>query len=73
MSPIQKERISENFNRHKYRFKEGEHFYCLEGDELKRFRATHQIDDLHENVNKIYLWTEKGALLHAKSLNTDRA
>ena len=25
------------------------------------------------NLNKLYLWTEKGAFLHAKSLNTDRA
>ena len=26
-----------------------------------------------KNLNKIYLWTESGALLHAKSLNTDKA
>lgn len=25
------------------------------------------------NVNKLYLWTERGALLYAKSLNTDKA
>lgn len=25
------------------------------------------------NIGKLYLWTEKGALLHAKSLNTDKA
>lgn len=25
------------------------------------------------NLNKLYLWTERGALLHAKSLNTDKA
>ena len=25
------------------------------------------------NVNKVYLWTQKGAFLHAKSLNTDKA
>jgi hypothetical protein len=26
-----------------------------------------------KGVNKLYLWTEKGALMHAKSLNTDKA
>lgn len=26
-----------------------------------------------KKVSILYLWTEKGALLHAKSLNTDRA
>ena len=26
-----------------------------------------------KNLNKLYLWTEKGAFLHAKSLNTDTA
>ena len=25
------------------------------------------------NLNKVYLWTQKGAFLHAKSLNTDKA
>lgn len=25
------------------------------------------------NINTLYLWTERGALLHAKSLNTDKA
>ena len=33
----------------------------------------HQIDDGLKNASKLYLWTERGALLHAKSLNTDRA
>lgn len=44
--------------------------YVLEGAEL---RATRKIYALPKNVNKLYLWTEKGALLHAKSLNTDQA
>lgn len=66
------ERITKNFNRNKDRYKNGKHFILLEGDELKGFRATSQID-LSPNVNKLYLWTEKGAWLHAKSLNTDEA
>lgn len=64
--------ISRNFNRNKERYQEGKHFICLEGDDLRTFRANGQID-LLPNINKFYLWTEKGAFLHAKSLNTDKA
>ncbi|MDR1208858.1 MAG: hypothetical protein LBK41_00865 [Clostridiales bacterium] len=28
---------------------------------------------MSSKLNKLYLWTERGALLHAKSLNTDKA
>ena len=62
--------ISYNFNHNKDRYVEGKHFICLTGDELRRFREIH---DLPSNLNRIYLWTEKGAFLHAKSLNTDQA
>jgi hypothetical protein len=69
-----KDVISKNFTRNKDRYTEGKHFYCLEGDELREFKTTNgQIDDSLLRVNKLYLWTEKGALLHAKSLGTDRA
>lgn len=65
--------ISKNFTRNESRYVEGKHYYCLTGDTLREFKANHQIDDLRPNTNKYYLWTEKGALLHAKSLNTDKA
>lgn len=68
-----KEVISNNFNRNKDRYTEGKHFYCLEGEEKREFLNYHQIDDGSKNATKLYLWTEKGALLHAKSLGTDRA
>ena len=64
--------ISNNFNRNKERYIEGKHYICLEGDELKDFKTNHQFDE-SSRVNKLYLWTEKGAFLHAKSLNTDTA
>lgn len=64
--------ITKNFNRNKDRYTEGKHFICLRGEELKAFRANGQID-LLPNVNTLYLWTKKGAFLHAKSLNTDTA
>ncbi|GGJ51343.1 ORF6C domain-containing protein [Virgibacillus salexigens] len=66
------ERITKNFNRNKNRYKNGKHFILLEGDELRSFIATSQID-LSPNLNRLYLWTEKGAWLHAKSLNTNEA
>lgn len=64
--------LNKNFNRNKERYIEGKHYICLTGDDLRDFRAKGQIDVL-PNTNKLYLWTEKGALLHAKSLNTDKA
>lgn len=64
--------VTRNFNRNKDRYQEGKHYYLLKGDELKKFKANGQID-LLPNLNKFYLWTERGAFLHAKSLNTDKA
>ena len=65
--------ISNNFNNNKERYQEGKHFYCLEGEELKQFKSESSNLGIADNLNKLYLWTEKGALLHAKSLNTDKA
>lgn len=64
--------ITKNFNRNKDRYIEGKHYICLEGDDLKTFKTNGQID-LSSRINKLYLWTEKGTFLHAKSLNTDKA
>lgn len=64
--------ITKNFNRNKDRYVEGKHYVCLKGENLKDFRANGQID-LLPNIHTLYLWTEKGTFLHAKSLNTDKA
>lgn len=64
--------ITKNFNRNKERYIERKHYVCLKGEELRVFKANGQID-LLPNINTLYLWTEKGAFLHAKSLNTDQA
>ncbi|MCM3651291.1 ORF6N domain-containing protein [Metabacillus litoralis] len=64
--------VVNNFNRNKDRYSEGKHFVLLTGEYLREFRAKNQID-LLPNINRLYLWTEKGAWLHAKSLNTDQA
>ena len=67
-------RISENFIRNREHYIRGKHFYYLEGETLKDF--LHSANCGLQNESKIrflYLWTEKGALFHAKSLNTDKA
>ena len=67
--------VSHNFTNNKSRYTEGKHFYCLTGDALRAFKR--ECENLSiaipKNVNRFYLWTERGALLHAKSLNTDKA
>lgn len=65
------QRISHNFNQNKKRYMEGKHFYYLTGESLKEF-AVSNLDTANKG-GKLYLWTERGALLHAKSLNTDKA
>lgn len=64
--------ISNNFNNNKSRFEEGKHFILLEGEYLKQFLYSQKLG-MQNKVRKLYLWTEKGALLHAKSLGTDQA
>lgn len=66
--------ISDNFNNNKSRYTEGKHFYHLTGDELKTFKNySENFGVVDKRTPSLYLWTEKGALLHAKSLNTDKA
>ena len=64
--------ISYNFNHNKTRYIEGVHYYRLTGVEKRDFCNRHEIHD-GSKATDFYLWTEKGALLHAKSLNTDKA
>lgn len=66
-------RISENFNANRERYIEGKHYYCLEGEELKEFKTNTEFAEQFKHAPRVYLWTEKGAFLHAKSLGTDRA
>lgn len=62
--------VSQDFNRNKTKFTEGKHYFLLKGEELKAFR---QNADLPSNIGKLYLWTNRGALLLAKIINTDVA
>lgn len=65
--------ISYNFSYNKRKYIEEKHYIKLEGTELKEFKASREIPDCHKFSAHLYLWTEKGALLHAKCLNTDKA
>lgn len=66
--------VSKNFTRNKQRYVEGKHYFLLHGQDRHDFMVNYpQIDDSLKHAKHIYLWTAKGALLHAKSLGTDKA
>lgn len=67
-------KLRQNFNNNKDRYKEGKHYILLQGEDLQALLRVENFD--LQNASKIrslYLWTERGAMLHAKSLNTDKA
>ena len=65
--------VKRNFERNKKNYILGKHYIALEGETLREFKSRGQFVASFKQVKKLYLWTEKGALLHAKSLNTDKA
>lgn len=65
--------INRNFQRNTERYEQGKHFFALSGEELREFKGSRQIDPNLKFASILYLWTEKGAWLHAKSLSTDKA
>ena len=65
--------ISYDFNYNKDRYIEGKHYILLTGELKKDFLNRHNIHDSSKNAKLLYLWTERGALLLAKSINTDKA
>lgn len=66
--------IQNNFQRNKDRYTAGKHYIYMDRDELREVKATYpQFDGELNRTSRANFWTEKGALLHAKSLNTDKA
>ena len=65
--------INNNFTRNKTKYVLEKHYISVEGEEMKQLKTSHQFDGELKRVSRAYFWTEKGALLHAKSLNTDKA
>ncbi len=73
MYGVSRQTISYNFNYNKSKFKEGKHYIELSGQALRDFKGCHENLDNLKYAHVAYLWTEKGALLHAKSVNTEKA
>lgn len=70
---VTKDKIIYNFNYNKDRYILGKHYIEVTGDELRRLKTTCENQMSLKYAKSLYLWTEKGVLLHAKSLNTDKA
>ena len=68
-----KDKIIYNFNYNKDRYVLGKHYIEVMGEELRKLKRTCENQISFKYAKSLYLWTEKGALLHAKSLNTDKA
>jgi molybdopterin converting factor small subunit len=67
-------KIQQNFNNNRDRYIPGKHYFVLEGENLKAFKNNlENFEVVADRASRLYLWTEKGAWMHAKSLNTDRA
>lgn len=71
------QQIQQNFNNHKDNFREGKHYYLLQGESLRDFKRQFDNIEVPLGVSKfassLYLWTERGANRHCKILDTDKA
>ena len=68
--------IQQNYANNKDRFTEGKHYFKLEGEELKRFKASmgdSKFSSTLKFVSVLMLWTRQGASRHCKMLGTDKA
>lgn len=67
--------IQMNYSNNKKRFREGEHYVYLEGEELRKFKHSlpNDIGEPLKFVSRLYLWTHRGASRHCKILDTEKA
>lgn len=65
--------IQYNFRYNKNRYIVNKHYIQIIGEELRELKTRSEFQSSLKYAKSLYLWTEKGALLHAKSLNTDKA
>jgi phage antirepressor YoqD-like protein len=67
--------LLDNFANHEPRFSVGTHYFRIEGEELRGFKADIPDDfgDVPARTARLLLWTEKGAARHAKMLTTEKA
>lgn len=67
------DKIRWNFKYNRDRYIPGKHFIIIEGDELREMKSKCEFHTLFKQAKSVCFWTEKGALMHAKSLNTEKA
>ena len=72
------ENIRVNFSRNKNKFEIERDYYWLTGSELKEFKELDRITDSNAvkvppRTANLVLWTEEGAAMHAKMIETDEA
>lgn len=66
--------INVNYHRNQDRFIEGEHYFDVQGDELREMKNWVSLSNaVGKRARNLRLWTERGAAYHAKMLETDRA
>ncbi len=65
--------VQQSFRNNKKNYQLGKHYIELSGKDLQEFKDDPKMYEQIKYAKHLYLWTEKGALLHAKSLNTDKA
>lgn len=72
----EEKQIRQNYANNMERFVEGEHYFKLEGEELKQFKASlgeSKFSTTLKFTSVLMLWTKRGASRHCKMLGTDRA
>ena len=65
--------IKQNFNNNADRFVEGQHYFKLEGEALRKLRVENIDLQISPMTRSLYLWTRRGASRHSKMLGTDKA
>lgn len=65
--------IQYNFRYNKDKYSCNKHYIEVTGEELRQLKTRSEFQSSLKYAKSLYLWTEKGALLHAKSLNTNKA
>lgn len=66
------ETMKVNFSRNRERYEEGKHFFLLSGEDLNLYVTNCNLQ-ISPMTRSLYLWTERGAFNHVKSLGTDQA
>lgn len=70
-----KKQLRQNFANNRNRFLEGKHFFHVKGSALRELKRSVESFDkaIPTSTPQLILWTERGAVRHAKMLDTDKA